>query len=345
MRYVEELNDRDRALAGAHLQGFLPSEIYDIHVHPYEPSHFGPTARKKLDGIGTLGCAEHRSALMRIAPVQTVHGLYFGYPSRDSDRPAINTWVAREVREHGTAQGGARALLLVGPGDDRAAVAAELRSGRYAGLKVYHLFADRPDTMNARIEEFAPEWMWELADEVRGVLMLHLVRERAIADPDNQRDLARLCRAYPRLCLVLAHIARSFNYRHARIGLKSIADLENVVVDTSAVAEAGAFQVALKLLGPKRVLWGTDFFVSEARGRCVATGSLFYWLSPETLDQGGPAPTPSALTLVGIESLLCLREACEDAGLTGGDLEDIFRRNAFRVLAPHLQKSGPPAAG
>jgi|GEM_PF-4964689 len=42
------------------------------------------------------------------------------------------------------------------------------------------------------------------------------------------------------------------------------------------------------------------------------------------------------MTLVGIESLLCLREACEDKGLTGSDVEAIFLKNALHILAPHL---------
>ena len=340
MTTVDRLNEQDQHLVAHYLQGFFPQEVYDIHAHPYEPAHFGPAVTQKiLPGLGKAGSAEHRVAMQRVMPgVQTVHGLYFGYPNRDSDRPAINAWVAQEAKE---ATPLSRALLLVAPDDDRTAVAAELRSGRYAGLKVYHLFAPRPDTMNAPVEEYAPEWMWELLHEVRGVLMLHIVRERAIADPVNQRALRRLCRAYPNMRLILAHVARSFNYRHAREGLQSIADLENVVIDTSAVAEAGAYQVALKVLGPKRVLWGSDYFISESRGRCVATGQVFFWLGPDAVLEA--AKTPTHFTLVGIESLLCLREACEDAGLTAGDLEDIFRRNALRVLAPFLPKSAVPA--
>jgi glutamate-1-semialdehyde 2,1-aminomutase len=48
------------------------------------------------------------------------------------------------------------------------------------------------------------------------------------------------------------------------------------------------------------------------------------------------------MTLVGIESLLCLREACQDAGLTGGDIDDLFRGNALRLLAPWLPQDAVP---
>ena len=48
------------------------------------------------------------------------------------------------------------------------------------------------------------------------------------------------------------------------------------------------------------------------------------------------------MTLIGIESLLSLREACTDAGLTRGDLDDIF----LQQRAAHARASSveTPAA-
>lgn len=333
MRVVTELTAADRVLADR-LQDFIPDEIYDIHVHPYHPAHFPAGAWAFLAGAGPRGPEAHRAALQRYMPSKTIHGLYFGLPLAQADRPALNAWVSDTVRREATPS--SRALLLASPRDDREQVAAALRSGAFAGLKVYHCYADRPDTMNASVEEFAPEWMWELLHEVRGILLLHIVRPTALDDPANQQSVRRLCRAYPRAQLVLAHVARSFNYRHARHSLRTIADLDNAVVDTSAICEADAFRSALEILGPQRVLWGSDYGVSELRGRCVATGDSFFWLHPELLRADHQAPTATQMTLIGIESLLSLREACEDGGLTRGDCEDIFRRNALRLLAPTL---------
>lgn len=340
MKFVTQLNSRDQALA-AKLADFLPEEIYDIHAHPYHPDHFAPGTWKLFGDMGPQGCAEHRAALQRYMSVRKLHGLYFGMPHKSADRPAVNAWVETEVRAQGTPL--SRALLLAAPTDDRAMVAVALRSGRFCGLKVYHCYADQPDTMNATVEQYAPEWMWELLHEVQGCLTLHIVRDGAIADPENQRTLRRLCRAYPRARLILAHISRSFNYRNAREGLQAIADLDNAVVDTSAVCESEAFRAALEILGPRRVLWGSDFAVSELRGRCVTTGSLFFWLHPELVRPEFTAPTSSDMTLVGLESLTCLREACEDTGLTRRDVQDIFLHNALRVLEPHLPPATLPA--
>jgi glutamate-1-semialdehyde 2,1-aminomutase len=340
MNYNTVLTATDQMLSASGLSGFLPEEIYDIHTHPYNASHFAPDTFSFLKNAGVLGCEKHRNALLQYMPVKTIHGLYFGMPHQNDDRPEMNRWVAAEVKEHGTDL--SRSLLVASPYDDPEKIASDLRSGLFCGIKVYHCYATRPDTMNASLPEYAPEWMWELLHEIKGVLLLHIVRDGAMDDTDNQREVRRLCRNYPNVKLILAHVARSFNYRNARSGLYSIVDLDNVVIDTSAVTESESFAAALKILGPKRVLWGSDFPVSELRGRCVTTGGYFYWLHPELIDPKHSSPTKNEMTLVGIESLLTLREACDDAGLTQKDVKDIFFNNALRLLKPHLPKEAMP---
>lgn len=340
MKYEYILTDLDRDMIASRLEGFIPDEIYDIHTHPYEPSHFAPEAWPWINQGGRLGCKEHRDALLRYMPVKTIHGLYFGMPHKTAKRVEMNEFVLDETRNNGSSL--SRTLKVVAPGDDRKQVADELRAGIYCGIKVYHVYADRPDTMNAHIHEFAPEWMWEILNETQGILMLHIVRSGAIDDPDNQREIRRLCRTYPRMKLVLAHIARSFNYRNARNGLHTIADLDNVVVDTSAICETESFRAVLEALGPRRILWGSDFAVSEARGRCVTTGSYFYWLFPDAIANAEKAATHNEMTLVGIESLLNLRELSEDAGLTSSDIKDIFLNNSLRLLKPFLPANAVP---
>lgn len=119
-------------------------------------------------------------------------------------------------------------------------------------------------------------------------------------------------------------------------------DLDNVVVDTSAVTQAGAFRAALEILGPRRVLWGSDYMVSELRGSCISQGDGFTWIYSE--DASAEKLTNlGQYTLVGIESLMCMREACEDTGMNAGDLRDIFRDNTLRLLAPHLKPKSVPA--
>ena len=199
------------------------------------------------------------------------------------------------------------------------------------------------DTNQARIEEFAPGWMWEICHDIEGVMVLHIMRSEGIADPDNLETIERLCNKFPNCRLVLAHIARSFNYRNARTALRKLEPLDNVVVDTSAVTEVEAMRVALDSLGPQRVLFGSDYMVSELRGKCFTMGNGFSWIYSDNL----PSPVVTAFedyALVGVESLLCIREAFDIGGFNATDAQDVFHDNALRLLSPHLDSTDVPTS-
>jgi glutamate-1-semialdehyde 2,1-aminomutase len=327
LKLVTELNDTDRKLLHRALDGFVPAKVFDAHTHLFHSRHFAEGKRPVfLDEDRGYGMADFQAAMQLWMPGREVEGLFFGYPSAGNDRVGENAWVQSQI----DVSTNSRALVLAAPTDDPAEVRRLMSTGVFIGIKPYRLYADVPDTKEAEIESFAPEWMWEACHDHDGILMLHIMLADGITDPRNVEALRRLCRRYPRCKLVLAHVARSFNYRHAREGLHHLVDLDNVVVDTSAVTQAGAFRAAIEILGPKRVLWGSDYMVSELRGSCITQGDGFTWIHPEIT--GDKLTIFGQYTTVGIESLLCLREACEDTGMTQGDLEDIFRENALRLL-------------
>ena len=329
------LTPADERLVRDATDGFVPAEVFDIHTHLFHTRHFAEGKRPVFLPPDTgFGFADYQMAAARWLPGRKMEGLFFGYPSADNNRAGENEWLAGEIGPL-RADSNNRALALVAPGDDPGATRRFVREHRFAGLKPYRLYAPVADTAQARIEEFAPRWIWQLCHEIDGVLMLHIVRSAGIADADNLETIRRLCREFPRCRLVLAHVARSFNYRNARAALREIVPLDNVVVDTSAVTETEAMRVALDVLGPRRVLFGSDYMVSELRAKCFTMGDGFSWVYADDLP--APAVTPfEHFTLVGIESLLCLREACENLRLTTADIGDIFRHNALRLLAPHL---------
>jgi len=334
---VTELNERDLRLLRHCTEGFLPRRIFDIHSHLFHTRHFSegkPPAF--LDTDRGYGIADYQAAMSRWMPEREVEGLFFGYPSKGNDRVGENAWLEKEVGPL-VATSANRALLLTAPEDDPAEARRQLETGVFIGIKPYRLYADLEDTCEATIESFAPEWMWEVCHDHQGILMLHIMRAGGITDSDNVTTLQRLCRRYPSCRVVLAHVARSFNYRHAREGLHRIADLDNVVVDTAAVTQAGAFCTALKILGPQRVLWGSDYMLSDLRGSCITQGDGFTWIFPDD-DSAGGLSIFGGYTLIGIESLMSLKEACEDTGMTSSDVEDIFRNNALNLLKPHLAK-------
>ena len=341
LRLVTELNDTDKRLLTRALDGFVPERVFDVHAHLFHTRHFA--AGKKpvfLDDNRGYGVPDFSEAMARWMPGREVEGLFFGYPSAGNDRAGENAWLEKEVSPL-VQSSNSRALVLAAPQDDPAEVRRLIQTGVFVGIKPYRLYADVADTREAEIESFAPEWMWEVCHDHDGIMVLHIMLADGITDPRNIAAIQRLCRRYPRCRLVLAHVARCFNYRHAREGLHAIADLDNVVLDSSAVTQAGAFRAALEILGPRRLIWGSDYMVSELRGSCISQGDGFTWIYSE--DAAAEKLTIfGQYTLVGIESLMCLREACEDTGMNGTDIADIFRNNALRVLAPHLKPEATP---
>ncbi len=339
IRFCAELTEADARLVKTRLDDFVPREIFDAHAHLFHSGHFAKDKRPEFVPADTaFGLREFRETMARWLPGRAVDGLFFGYPSPGNDRPGENAFVAGEM------DGGvSRALALLATEDDPSWARQLIARRRFVGIKPYRLYAPVADTAQATIGEFAPEWMWKICHERDGVLMLHIVRSLGIADQQNRDCLFRLCRKYPRCRVVLAHVARSFNYRNALAGLATLCDLDNVVVDTAGVTETEAMRAALETLGPRRVLYGSDYPISNLRGKCFTMGDGFTWVYADDLPAKAVTPFEN-FTLVGIESLLCLREACETTGMGEADLRDIFRNNALRLLAPHLAaKDVPPA--
>ena len=324
MNLETTLNDIDRDLLASAIDGFVPPNVIDIHGHVLNP-HFCP-AEKLAPYLPGIDFEAYRVAMEMLFPERTLAGtLFFPFPVHHYDMEGLNGWMFSEIDRRDSPL--TRGLALAAPGDGPDAFESWMKDGRCLGLKPYHYYSGRPDTLQAELEEFVPEWMWALCDRHEGILMVHLVKDGAVSDPGNREALLRLCRKYPGCRLMLPHIARAFNFRTAR-GLKDFVELPNVFVDTSAITEAEGMRIALDLLGPERVLYGSDYPISHLRGHCATAGATFHWFYH----------AEPRMTLTGIESLLCLREAAEQLGLKKPDIERIFFGNAHALLTREALK-------
>jgi len=124
------------------------------------------------------------------------------------------------------------------------------------------------------------------------------------------------------------------------MGLAAPGGLANVWFDTSAICEPELLRAVIDAFGPGRLLWGSDFPVSEMRGRCVTPGDGFAWLEPDTVDFARFAPHGSP-TQVGLESLRALRQAVEGCGLSPQHVEGICAGNALGLLGMDDTQGGP----
>ncbi|MCC7191366.1 MAG: aminotransferase class III-fold pyridoxal phosphate-dependent enzyme [Phycisphaeraceae bacterium] len=319
----------DRELFDRELRSFVPPDTFDAHLHWFNLSHLSPgtppdALKPRLD-IGYDAMIAHTEQWMGDRTPRA--GLAFPFPGKFIDSVQSNAFLVNELAHHPDSRG----LMMVSPKDDPAYVEDFIkRNPCIVGLKVYHVYADRPDTMNAEQGEFLPEWAWEIADRRSLWITMHLVLNRALADARNQRYIREHCLRYPGAKYVLAHAARGFSASHTIEGISSLRRLDNVFFDTSAVCEAGAFEAILREFGTTRLMYGSDFPISAMRGRSISAGDGFFWLFDHNTQWDGW--TLGGHTLVGIESLFALRQASRTMHLTSGDLERLFSTNARRLL-------------
>ena len=100
------------------------------------------------------------------------------------------------------------------------------------------------------------------------------------------------------------------------------------------MCESGALEAIISTFGHERLLYGSDFPVSHARGKCVSIGDSFLWLHPTNVDLAASYADGGRVhsTLVGFEALRALKVACDNQGLGPTAVSDIFYGNAARLF-------------
>lgn len=319
--------DSDVKLA-EEIQQNLPDTMFDFHVHIYRVDDMNAKSPNFiLEGPGVASVEEWRKHVGRQVDEKRLRGgLFMPYITPECDIAKANEFLFEQLKNHPKNRG----LLLVSPTSPRDSVKAWLNEPGIVGFKPYYMFSTETPVSESSIEGYAPDWMWRMADERGLIITIHLVRKDALADPGNQAYLRQQCTKYPHAKIVLAHCGRGFHAPNTLKGIKNISDLQNVWFDTAALCEADSIVAVLKTFGAQKLLWGTDFPISEIRGKAITIGDNFYWLTPDM--PGWEEIASCNPTLIALESLRAVCEAVDYLNLNESDIHDIFYGNAIRLL-------------
>ncbi len=326
-----KIEDVDRRIA-SDLRRLLPDRIFDFHAHIYRVEDLGldPVPPHLDEGPDEASIDVWRQRLEELFGTERLTGgLFFPFPTPDGDVDRSNEYLIDQLEADRESSG----LILITPDMPESTILRTLEHPRISGFKPYHVYsADKP-TFEASIYSFLPERILKIADQRKLIVMLHIVKHDALANEDNRREIREICTKYPDLRLVLAHAARGFHASHTTRHIRSLRGLENVWFDTSGICEPDALHAILEELGPRKLLFGTDFPVSHIRGKSFSLGEGFFWLYMDTVDWNKSSPaTTQEPTFVGLESARALFRAADYASLNQEDLKDIFHRNAERLL-------------
>jgi predicted TIM-barrel fold metal-dependent hydrolase len=321
------ITESDIEFFARELEDFVPARVFDAHAHLYRTAFFSGKPFASAAMFPEMGLSEFRRIIEDIVPGRKPSGLFFGFPSIENDIEANNRFVRDEVRSDPNS----RAHMLVTPSMDPEWIREAVRRDGFVGLKCYHVYSSDTQTFESHIPAYLPEDQVRIAHEEGLSITLHMVRSRGMADKSNQQIIRSWAIKYPNARFILAHAARGFNPHHTIEGIGSLQGVGNIWCDSSAVSDSGAFEAVIRTLGSGRLLYGSDAPVSHFRGRSVAIGDSFLWISSSNTNFSTPYAEVSPV-LLGLESLRVLKLACWNLGLTDSEVEKIFWGNAAEMF-------------
>jgi hypothetical protein len=343
LHYVWDYTDVDRAFWAEHLEGWLPRRIMDAHVHVADSSlrrePLSEEMRRQLwvnevseplDAAGAERCIE------TVFPGREVTCIALGPPSLAYDVGASNEYVRAQCLARGW-----HALSLLLPGWSPGRLAEELDKPGVVGVKPYYTLVGRdPSTRDRHIEasifDFLPHGHLEVLNERCAWVTLHVPKADRLPHPANIREVKEIRRRYPDVRLVIAHLGRCYTLPHAEEGLPPLAGDEGLYWDSSAVLNPDVLRLALQLIGPDRLLYGTDNPVFYMRGRRQWEGRRYINRTSHDFHfnegEHEPPEVEAGYTLFMYEALKAVKDVCDELGHGPGVVEALFHDNAARLL-------------
>ena len=308
--------------AAKKLDAFLPDKLFDVHMHisefPFSNKDFFGF-KEYYEDMSPLLCGRKVRCNALANPTDELK-------SKEGHISTINFFKNQLDLYPGNV-----GEILIKPEESAEEIESHLIHKNIKGLKCYHIYAKRPDTFNADINEYLTDAAFEVANKHKLAITLHMVKDRALADPENMRQIKDFAKRYPDATLILAHAARAFAPWTAIETVEELKSYENVWYDFAAVCESPAMMQIIKKVGSSRCMWGSDYNVSLAEGKAISIADSFYWINERDI-KNFSSKTTLHTWLVGTENMMAVRQACQLLDLGAKDIEDIFYNNAARLF-------------
>jgi len=345
-----ELTAVDRRIYAEELAGFLPEEIVDVHTHVWRAGDFPPPEpetgeRRTVTWPARVAEENPVEDLLEsyrlLLPGKRVTPLIFATLPRCGNLDVQNAYVADCARRENVP-----ALLFSDPAWSAEELEARVLAGGFVGAKSDLTMA--PAHLPAGeigLLDFFPPHQLAVHDRHGWIVMLHLPRDGRLRDPGNLAQLRQIDREYPGLTLIVAHVGRAYCNEDVGNAFEVLADTRRLCFDLSANTNAWVFEQALRCVGPRRVLFGSDLPITRMRMRRVTREGRYVNVVPRGL-YGDASGDPNMdevegaeaeqLTLFFYEEIEAFRRAAGAVGLTRGEVDDVFCGNARRALAQAL---------
>ena len=344
LRAPVTLKPVDREFYARRVRDFLPTWIVDVHAHVWRqadtpvPSAADPRVVSWPRLVAAECTIESLLETYRLLlPGKQVLPLIFGNLPTGGNLAAINAYTAHAARAARVP-----ALIFSDPCWTAEEFEPRIRAANFIGAKSYLTLApDHIPSAEVRILDFFPPHQLDVLNQHGWIMMLHLPRSGRLRDPLNLAQLREIDRYYPNIRLIVAHVGRAYCDHDVGDAFAALADTRSLCFDISANTNARVFELLLRAVGPRRVLYGTDLPIECMRMRRVERDGRYVNIVPRGL-YGDVSHDPNmgdvdgdeaaALTLFLYEEIDAFRRAAEAVKLSRADIDSVFAGNATRLL-------------
>jgi glutamate-1-semialdehyde 2,1-aminomutase len=328
------IEDIDTKIWRDELDDFVPMEIHDAHTHVYRWSD--SLHPEKESASLRIMCSEPEGKTKdligvdaRLMPGRKIVSRFTtGFPFVHCNFETSNAFIRQQLGDDPNS--GALALVSHETTDER--LESLITKEGFVGVKPYRFYSNTGDPVNCRIGDYLPERLLKVLNRTGGIVMLHLAKKEGIADPDNLSDLERLTGLYPNVQWNLCHAARSYLPYFLEKNADRIRAIPNLWSDISSVCDSDALTALIKIIGPDRVMYGSDdLSVSARRGKYITFGYAWVELNEQN-SPFRPDHCDPRMTYIRYESLRSLKRAAGNMSLTKKQIQNLFLSNARSLL-------------
>jgi len=330
-----DYNELDRIIYEDELKDFLPSNFFDVHLHIFDESNFPadyvlPEKSCYHKFGGTFPVEYYLEYTKKMLPDQEIFFNSFGTPDLLADRNAAAVYNGK-ISDNKNYFG----MAMISPKDNILDVKRRIEEHKLVGYKPYLNFVDWKETKDITIEDMFKEEQLEYANEKGLIITLHIPRPGRLADPVNQKQMVELCRKYPNVKIIFAHIGRAYYMKNVVDFLAGIADCPNAWVDTAMVNHEGVLEYTFNNFPRERILFGSDAPIAFLRGKSVEINNQYAYLMGEDYAIGNSifdSENSVSFTSFFYEQLRGIKVAAKRANLHDIEIENIFFNNAYQLF-------------
>jgi predicted TIM-barrel fold metal-dependent hydrolase len=334
-KYLEDslnFSEKEKKLAKTFSE-WLPNEITDCHTHcglsEYVKEIDDEMYHQMISTFEGFTLEQSHKVGKMYFKGKKLRRLRFPFPFRGIDLKAANKYLVDKVRNPDK-------VALCGIPSDIDYTVSMLETGKFIALKMYHQQFNPPAKS---IYEYFPREILYKAEELGVPIILHLPKMITLC----KDELIEAIKCYPNLKISLAHLGLPhLLIPNLKDTYREIAKFPNVNMDTTMIPSKEVLMLALKIFGPKRIMFGSDEPINLVRsviyqnpelGQRIVTEYMYHWVDAKEHEKY--KHLAKGATHMHWPAMQAIRDSIEKLYLEGLQFKvknDIFSNNAVKFF-------------